>query len=120
MDRSQWGHTARHHSAFDHLVIIVAIAALSAGVLAGCGEDNGGGTNPIVATRLGFVVQPSPVATGAVIVPAVQVAIQDAGGATVTSSTAPVTLSIGANPGGAADHARRLLGPHGMDPRLHG
>jgi large repetitive protein len=51
-------------------------------------------------TRLAFVVQPSNVTAGVAISPAVQVAVQDANGNTVTSSTAPVTVGVGTNPGG--------------------
>ncbi|HWO89198.1 MAG TPA: S8 family serine peptidase [Gemmatimonadales bacterium] len=45
-------------------------------------------------TKLAFVGQPSAVAQGSVMAPAVQVAIQDAGGNTVTNATNTVTLSI--------------------------
>ncbi len=51
-------------------------------------------------TKLGYKVQPSAVVAGAVISPAVTVAVQDAGGNTVTSSAATVNLAFGANPGG--------------------
>ncbi len=54
------------------------------------------------ATKLGYRVQPTTVVAGAVISPAVTVAVQDAGGNTVTSSAATVNLGFGANPGGAA------------------
>jgi hypothetical protein len=46
------------------------------------------------AVKLAFSVQPSNVATQATIAPAVQVALQDAGGNTVTSATNPVTLAL--------------------------
>jgi hypothetical protein len=46
------------------------------------------------ATKLAFAVQPSNVTAGAVITPAVQVAIQNTNGVTVTSSTAAVTIEI--------------------------
>ncbi|MBI4422072.1 MAG: hypothetical protein HY560_14705, partial [Gemmatimonadetes bacterium] len=51
------------------------------------------------ATKLAFTVPPSNTAVGAAITPAVQVAIQDAGGSTVTTATNAVTLAIGTNPG---------------------
>src|SRR6185295_16654438 len=54
------------------------------------------------ATKVGFITQPSNAAAGATITPAVRVAIQDALGNTVVSSTATVTLAIGTNPGGGA------------------
>ena len=43
-------------------------------------------------TQLAFLVQPSNTGTGAAITPAVQVAIEDANGNTVTSATSAVTL----------------------------
>jgi len=52
------------------------------------------------ATQLGFVTQPSNTGAGAAITPSVQVAVQDAGGATVTTATNAVTIAIGNNPGG--------------------
>ncbi len=55
--------------------------------------------NVQVATRLGFVQQPTAVAGGVVIAPAVRVAVQDAAGATVAGSTIGVTVQFAANPG---------------------
>ena len=52
------------------------------------------------ATRLVFGQQPANVTAGSVIAPAVTVQIVDASG-NLTSSTATVTLALGANPGGA-------------------
>ena len=49
---------------------------------------------------MAFVVQPTSTVAGAGLAPAVQVAVQDGLGNTVTSSTASVTVAIGANPGG--------------------
>jgi ribosomal protein S6E (S10) len=46
------------------------------------------------ATKLAVTVQPSAVASGAAIAPDVQVAVQDALGNTVTTSTAAITLAI--------------------------
>ena len=54
---------------------------------------------PGAPATLAFVVQPSGVA-GAVITPAVQVAVQDAFGNTVTGATDAVTLALAAKPGG--------------------
>ena len=54
------------------------------------------------ATKIAFVTQPSNVTTGAVISPAVRVAVQDAWGTTATNATNTITLSIATNPGGAA------------------
>jgi hypothetical protein len=54
---------------------------------------------PGTAAKLGFGVQPSNVAAGSSITPAVTVAIQDANGNTVTGATNSITVAIGANPG---------------------
>ncbi len=54
------------------------------------------------ATKLGYTVQPSAVVAGSIISPAVMVAVQDAGGNTVTTSSATVNLAIGTNPGGGS------------------
>jgi hypothetical protein len=43
-------------------------------------------------------VQPSNTAAGAAITPAVQVAVQDAQGNTVTTATTSIKLAIGTNP----------------------
>ncbi len=51
--------------------------------------------------KLAFVVQPSNVAAGVAMVPAVQVVAQDSFGNTVTGFTGNVTLAIGSNPGGS-------------------
>jgi len=53
------------------------------------------------ATRLGFVAQPAAAYATWLIVPAVQVAVLDAGGNRVTSSTATVTLAITLGTGAA-------------------
>ncbi|HEY6059959.1 MAG TPA: hypothetical protein VIV10_05190, partial [Gemmatimonadales bacterium] len=50
------------------------------------------------AVKLGFIVQPSATPAGALIQPGVQVAVQDAGGATVKGVTGSITVAIGANP----------------------
>jgi hypothetical protein len=56
--------------------------------------------NPGPASRLGFTVQPSNMAAGATITPAVRVAAQDAFGNTVTNFNTNVTVAIAVNPGG--------------------
>jgi hypothetical protein len=48
-------------------------------------------TTPV---KLAFMVQPSNALTGAAISPAVQVAVQDANGNTVTADSSPVTLAL--------------------------
>ncbi|HET7248809.1 MAG TPA: hypothetical protein VFI79_03115 [Gemmatimonadales bacterium] len=55
--------------------------------------------NAGTATKLGFIVQPSTTPAGATIIPAVQVAAQDALGNTVKSFTGTVTMTISTNPG---------------------
>jgi hypothetical protein len=52
------------------------------------------------ATKLAFVQPPVTTAAGASITPSVKVAIQDAGGNTVTGATDAITVAIGANPAG--------------------
>jgi hypothetical protein len=54
--------------------------------------------NAGTATKLGFVVQPSTTPAGATIIPAVQVAAQDALGNTVKTFTGTVTMTISTNP----------------------
>ena len=50
-------------------------------------------------SKLAFTVQPSNTTVGVGIAPAMQVAVQDSQGNTVTSSTANITVAIGTNPG---------------------
>jgi len=57
--------------------------------------------SPASADRLAFATQPSAASAGATISPAVTVAVQDAYGNPVTSSTASVALALASNPGGA-------------------
>lgn len=52
------------------------------------------------ASKLAFTAPLSNAAAGVPITPAVQVAIQDAFGNTVTSATSPITLAFGTNPSG--------------------
>lgn len=51
-------------------------------------------TTPPAAVKLAFVVQPSAVIAGAAITPALQVAVQDAGGSTVVNATTNVALAL--------------------------
>lgn len=53
-----------------------------------------------VATKLAFTQQPSNVAAGAAISPAVEVSIEDGSGNVVTGATDQVTIAISNNPGG--------------------
>jgi trimeric autotransporter adhesin len=52
-------------------------------------------------TQVVFVVQPSNTASDAAITPAVQVAVEDVNGNTVTSYTGAVTVALSSNPGEA-------------------
>ena len=52
------------------------------------------------ATKLAFTTQPSLVAAGNSITPAVQVTIEDSQGNTVTSATNQIAIAIGTNPSG--------------------
>lgn len=54
---------------------------------------------PGAPVRLGFTGQPSTTTARAAINPAVQVAVQDAFGNTVTSASTVVTVTLGTNPG---------------------
>src|SRR5207302_431878 len=69
--------------------------------LAGCSSSPSGPVQPTgvgPAAKVVFTVQPSNAVAGAVNTPAVQVAVQDAQGNTVTTATASITLAIGTNP----------------------
>ena len=70
-------------------------------------SDGVGGTanvtvTPGPAAQLAFTVAPGSVVAGVALTPAIQVTVRDALGNTATGFTGPVTLSLGANPGGAA------------------
>jgi hypothetical protein len=77
---------------------MLACAAVALFTVACDDYGSGGtfGTSPGTgaATKLGFTVQPSLVTAGSPITPAVQVAVQNASGATVTSATTAVTVSL--------------------------
>ncbi|HLL52693.1 MAG TPA: hemagglutinin, partial [Myxococcaceae bacterium] len=55
---------------------------------------------PGSAARLAILIQPSSAVAGDVIAPAVEVAVQDAAGNTLTGSSAAITVALGMNPGG--------------------
>ena len=59
-----------------------------------------GTTPPGGATKLGFLTLPGTPAPGVAFANPIRVAIQNAAGNTVTTSSATIALSIGANPGG--------------------
>jgi plastocyanin len=77
----------------------IAVPALL--LLSSCGGGGGTGPSP-TPTKLAFTVQPTATSLGGVITPAVQVAVQNSSGITVTSSTDPITIVLGSNPGGGA------------------
>src|SRR5438034_614672 len=69
--------------------------------LGGCSGSSGGPVAPTgvgPAAKLIFAVQPSNAAAGAGITPAMQVAVQDAQGNTVSTATTSITVAIGTNP----------------------
>jgi len=75
-------------------------AALAAGLL-GCEKATGPAQQPpSAATKLAFTVQPTNAAGAQPITPAVQVAVQDAVGNTVSAATNAVTVTLGSNPSG--------------------
>src|SRR5206468_968851 len=53
--------------------------------------------NPAAASKLAFTVQPSNAVAGVAIAPALQIAVQDSFGNTVTSSTASITVALETN-----------------------
>src|SRR5690348_13064529 len=82
---------------------IVARAArtvLAALTLAACNSDKG--TGPTKPTKLWFTTRSSVGTAGVPIAPAIQVAILDADGDTVTNAITSVTITLGRSPAGAA------------------
>src|SRR2546430_457524 len=77
---------------------LIAIAVSAPLVIVACGGE-AGPTQPAAATKLVFTVQPTSAAGAQPITPAVQIAVQDASGNTVTSASATVTVALVANPG---------------------
>jgi hypothetical protein len=57
---------------------------------------------PAQATKLAFTVEPGATMTGDAIAPPVQVTAQDASGATATTYSGTITVTIGANPVGGS------------------
>lgn len=76
------------------------LACAAVAVLTAACDDYGSangiyGTSPGTgSTKLGFTVQPSTVAAGAAVTPAVQVAVQNASGATIANATNVVTITL--------------------------
>src|SRR5205809_524288 len=77
---------------------LTAILVSAPLVIVACGGD-AGPTQPTAPTKLVFTVHPTNAAGAQLITPAVQVAVQDAFGNTVTAATDAVTVALGANPG---------------------
>ena len=77
---------------------LTAILVSAPLVIVACGGGEGP-TQPAAPTKLVFTVSPTNAAGAQPIAPAVQVAVQDASGKTVTSASATVTVALGANPG---------------------
>src|SRR5437773_9817829 len=92
--------------------------ALCGVALGGCAGSSAGPTQPTgvgPAAKVVFTVQPSNAAAGAVNTPAVQVAVQDAQGNTVTTATTSITLAIGTNPAsGTLGRATRRAAANGV------
>jgi plastocyanin len=87
---------------FESRPAAASMLLLIGGLVAGCGGGDGGGPGPSpTPTKLAFTAQPGNTGVGAAITPAVEVTVQDASGNPVTASTAPITIAIGDNPGGA-------------------
>ncbi len=80
------------HGRFWASVVLCGVA------LAGCSSAGDGPTGLGAAAKLAFIGSPSTAVAGGVITPAVQVAIQDAQGNTVTTATTSITVAIGTNP----------------------
>jgi len=77
----------------------LASVVLCGVALSGC--SGGGPVQPPgggAPAKLAFIVQPSNSVAGAASTPAVQVAVQDAQGNTVTTATTSITVAIGTNP----------------------
>jgi hypothetical protein len=69
-----------------------ALVAIGVFLVGGCGSS---GTAPSATGRLAFVTQPPSSVEGAVaMTPAVRVAIQDAGGNTITGATNAVSIAL--------------------------
>ncbi len=77
--------------------------------------SSGFNIGPGAAAQLAIIQQPSTVASGAAISPAVTVQLRDAAGNNVTSPERNVTVALGSNPGGA-DPIRDADRHHGQWP----
>src|SRR2546430_16265552 len=76
--------------------LLLASVVLCGVALGGCSGSTSGPVQP-TAAKLAFIVQPSNAVAGVANTPAVQVAVQDAQGNTVTTATTSITLAIEPN-----------------------
>lgn len=81
-------------------VISRTIVTLVTLALAACGGDDGG-TEPLVATRLAFQVQPVAAVRDTAIPAAITVAVLDQNDDVLTSATNLITVALDRNPGSA-------------------
>jgi hypothetical protein len=73
------------------------------------------GVNPGAASELAFTTQPGNSTAGAAIAPAISLVLRDAQGNTVTTSSANITLALGANPaGGTLSGSRTVAASNGV------
>jgi hypothetical protein len=79
------------------LVTAIGVAACDPTVQVRTGNNNGGGSG---RHALAFVTQPTDAAAGAVLSPAVQVAVRDTLGNADPSFAGFVTIAVGSNPTG--------------------
>jgi hypothetical protein len=82
------------------LLGVLAAAACDSSSSPEIAGGGGGGGGSGGATHLVFTVQPSTAAATVSIIPAMEVAAEDAAGVTDTGYSAFVTLAIGTNPAG--------------------
>ena len=84
------------------ILIVLTLVIGTVQPIMACSEGGGGGDNfgGGAPAKLAFIGQPSNTAPGASISPVVMIAVQDADGRTVTSSTLAITVVIRDNPSG--------------------
>src|SRR5256885_6119522 len=97
--------------------------ALCGIALGGCSGSSEGPVQPPgggAAAKLAFIGTQSTAVAGAAITPAVQVAVQDLQGNTVTTATTSITLAIGTNPAsGTLSGTTTVAAEDGAAPVLH-
>jgi len=81
---------------------IVITATRTSGDTLTAGDSTAFTVNPGTATSLAFITQPGNATAGTAIPGPPTLAVRDAFGNTVTSSTAAITIAIGSNPGSGA------------------